>query len=317
MALQDALWAAYCQTDTPPVPPRFRHFVVNGSVCNARRFQEKGFDVQLLGFARCQMTKEGELDEDSCYLDGVREGYQVLLHLLKILEEQTQQISEPAEPDLIEPIQAELSQVSASTPALQHTGHHEHEIEEPAEQEELSEGGAEPVEPAEGSGGSELEPGCGSLQPAVPPPATAPCSRLLAGRRATSLEDLGAPETRAEFWQQRRALSDGGTPRAPQPASKAPPPSDSGRAERQGREGGREAGRPSVAMLASTSAGRSFPTAPVPLRASTERSQSDFDANALVEDAAEVALVPSEENRPADSPQGEDAWFSWLGALYG
>eukprot|EP00439_Symbiodinium_sp_Y106_P010383 s8980_g1.t1 len=182
-ALQDALWAAYCQTDTPPVPARFRHFVVNGSVCNARRFQEKGFDVQLLGFARCQLTKEGELDEDSCYLDGVREGYQVLLHLLKILEEQTQQRSEPAEPDLIEPkIQAELSQVSASTPAtLQHTGHHEHEREEPAEQEELSEGGAEPVEPAEDS---ELVHGSRSLQPtAVSPSAAAmPCSRLLAVR---------------------------------------------------------------------------------------------------------------------------------------
>ncbi|OLQ07923.1 hypothetical protein AK812_SmicGene8622 [Symbiodinium microadriaticum] len=275
MALQDALWAAYCQTDTPPVPPRFRHFVVNGSVCNARRFQEKGFDVQLLGFARCQMTKEGELDEDSCYLDGVREGYQVLLHLLKILEEQTQQSSEPAESEHIEPkIQAELSQVSASTPAtLQHT------VKESAEQEELLEGGAEPVEPAEGS---ELEHGSGSLQPtAATPPATAiPSSRPLAGRRATSLEDLGAPDSRAE--------------------------------------GGREAGRPSVAMLASTSVGRSFPTAPVPRRASTERSQSDFDANALVEDSAEVAVVRSEEIRPADSPQGgEDAWFSWLGALYG
>ncbi|CAE7668592.1 unnamed protein product [Symbiodinium sp. CCMP2592] len=319
MALQDALWAAYCQTDTPPVPPRFRHFVVNGSVCNARRFQEKGFDVQLLGFARCQMTKEGELDEDSCYLDGVREGYQVLLHLLKILEEQTQQSSEPAEPDLIDPkIQAELSQVSASTPATQqHTGHHEHEREEPAEQEELSEGGAEPVEPAEDTDLEHAEHGSGFATAATPPATAIPCSRLLAGRRATSLEDLGAPEARAEFWQQRRALSDGGTPRAPQPTSKAPPPSDSGQAERQGREGGREAGRPSVAMLASTSVGRSFPTVPVSLRASTERSQSDFDANALVEDAAEVALVPSEENRPADSPQGEDAWFSWLGALYG
>ncbi|CAE6959270.1 unnamed protein product, partial [Symbiodinium sp. KB8] len=44
-------------------------------------------------------------------------------------------------------------------------------------------------------------------------------------------------------------------------------------------------------MLASTSVGRSFPTAPVPRRASTERSQSDFDANALVEDSAEVAVV--------------------------
>ncbi|CAE7216057.1 unnamed protein product, partial [Symbiodinium necroappetens] len=239
-------------TDTPPVPPRFRHFVVNGSVCNARRFQEKGFDVQLLGFARCQMTKEGELDEDSCYLDGVREGYQVLLHLLKILEEQTQQSSEPAESEHIEPkIQAELSQVSASTPAtLQQT------VKESAEQEELLEGGAEPE-------GSELEDGSGSLQP-------------MAAAHPTSQQRPGFL-TRAAAKPADRLL------RCWHPL-----------------------------LWAGPSPLRRFHAV---LR---QRSQSDFDANALVEDSAEVAVVRSEEIRPADSPQGrEDAWFSWLGRISG
>ncbi|CAE7757027.1 unnamed protein product [Symbiodinium pilosum] len=237
---------------------------------------------RLSAAASAAAWSEGEIDEDCCSLDGMREGYKVLLHLLKILEEHSH-----------EPVDEEMSADEETKEVAPEQDDMEQEVT--AQPSEL----VDPVKsPEDGH---------------TAPPTTTALSRPLCGRRAMSLDNVGMLDEQDELLQQ-RALSDGGTPRAPQ----ALPSSDAGMAERQGREGGREAGRPTIAMPASTSMTRSFPAAFVPLHTTAERPLAEFSEDASAQDApgTEVTEAP-QENRAADSPQGEEAWFSWLGALYG
>eukprot|EP00435_Cladocopium_sp_Y103_P013772 s439_g3.t1 len=95
-ALEEALWESSAKKSA--MAPVFRHFMVHGSVPHARRVQLAGGDVQLLGFLHPKAGENGELNEDSCSMEGMRYGYKVLLRIIKVLEQHTDR----REVDLVE-----------------------------------------------------------------------------------------------------------------------------------------------------------------------------------------------------------------------